>query len=1842
MPPIPMMRSLLTTLAIVLSMLTARATHMSGGEIYWDCLGNNQYRITMVIYRDCAGINVDPSYTLQVTSPCGNTTLVVSTPGGQEISQLCSQQLPNSTCNGGSLPGIQQYIYTGTITLPPCNFWTISYTNIYRNNAIVNLQNPGAQRTYIRATINNSAVPCNDSPQFTNTAIPFVCLGFPITYSFGAFDPESDSLSYQLISAMGINGAPLAYVSPNTGALPIPGLTLNPATGQVNFTLSTQGNWVVVVQVNHWVNGQIVGTVMRDMQFVAYPCTNDPPDPTTGVIQNVSGTALQTGPRAIRVCESGSFCFSMPISDPNLPNVLTAFSNIQQNLPGATFSYTGSNPIMATVCWTAQPGSSGFYPFIVNVNDGACPIPAFQTYVYTVTVIPGLYGTVATTNESCAGTANGTATANITAGTAPFQYQWSNGATTPTMTAGAGNYTVIMTDANGCVSPPISATIATTGQPNVANAGPDQVGCAGSFPVALSGSVVNATGGAWSGGAGTFSGSWPNVGYTPTTTEIAAGTVTLTLTTTGNTGCPPASDQVVLNLQNSFANATVTPTDALCFGTATGSAVFAPALPGFTYVWSTTPVQTTSTATALLPGSYSVTATDALGCTITLNTTIGTAGPVSVATITATDETCAGSGNGSATVTATGGTTPYSYAWSNGAITPSMTAGAGTYSVSITDANGCEPATGSIIINTEAQPNLANAGPDLIGCIGSFPIALNGSVTNATGGNWSGGSGSFSGTWPNVSYTPSTADITAGSVTLNLATIGNTNCPQATDQLVLNIPNSFANATVTPSDALCNGTATGFAAFTPALPGFTYGWNTTPVQTTATATGLAAGNYTVTATDGAGCTTTLTTTVGQPSAIALASLTATDETCAGFGNGSAAASASGGTMPYAYTWSNGGNTSSIAAGAGTYTVNITDANGCAPATGSITINAVAQPNLANAGPDLIGCVGNFPLVLSGTVTNATSGSWSGGSGTFSGSWPNVNYSPSLADIAAGSVTLTLSTTGNTGCPQAADQLVLNIPNSYANATVSPTDAICFGTPTGSAVFAPALPGATYVWSTTPVQTAATATNLMPGSYNVTATDSYGCSITLSTTIGPVAPVSIASLTATDESCAGFGNGTATVTATGGTMPYTYAWSNGGNTASITAGAGTYSVSITDANGCAPATGSITINATGQPNAANAGPDLVGCLNSYPIAINGSIVNATGATWTGGQGSVVGSGAAIQYMPTTAEVLAGGVTLTLTTTGNSTCPPASDQVFVALSNSFLNAALSTTNLTCNSSGNGNIVFAPALSGNTYVWNDPMVQITPNATGLAAGTYTVQVTDALGCDTTLSATITEPAELSIAALNSTNVTCNGGNNGSAQVLVTGGTPNYTFVWNSGQSSAVIGNLAAGSYGVNVTDANGCSTAGTTTITQPAPILLNAFAPDTVCVNSPVTLTAQANGGTGNFIYSWAGLGSGSTLTAEFSQSQNVVVNAIDQNGCSSAPVTLPVFVLNLSTASFTAYGDTTVCPGGVAYVGATMGNYPGSFTMVWTELGTLGSGPFTVPITGDQDLNVVVTDQCGNVRSEVVELRLQTPPALVLPPIIAQGCAPLSVQFPDLQLGSGLTYTWNLGNGSSSSQASPDVTYAAGTYSVSLTVTTPLGCTSTSPSAGQVVVYLPPTVTFSASTWTAPVDNGSITFTSQTTGNITGYAWTFGDGGTGTAPNPTHVYGDVGTFEVELIVTDANGCTAIAENPVVITPVYDITLPTAFTPNPNGGQGGGYDPNDLSNDVFYAFVRSVKEFRMRIFNRWGELVFESDDVMKGWDGYYRNQLSPQDVYVVQTWVRFVDDKEVQKLTDLTLFR
>lgn len=1590
----------------LLTCATLQATHMSGGEIYWEHLGGNQYRITLTIYRDCAGIQLDNDYDLDITSPCGNMTLNVSTPGGTELSQLCDLELPNSTCNGGSLPGIQEYVYTGVVNLPPCDSWTISWTEIYRNNAIVNLQQPGTLEMYIEGVLNNADGPANDSPQFTNTAIPYICLGYPVSYSYGAFDPEGDSLSYEFIGARVGGANPINYTAPFTGTEPITNITLDPTTGLVGFTLNQAGNWVVVVQVNEYdAQGNLIGTIMRDMQFVAYPCTNVPPDPTTGTVTNMSGGAVQTAPYAVQVCESGDFCFDMVISDANANNVLEATSNITNNLPGATFSFTGSNPITCHVCWNAGAGTAGFYPFIVNVNDGACPIVAFQTYVYAIEVIEGLFIDVTTTDESCAGMNDGTASVSIVTGTGPYQYNW--------------------------------------------------------------------------------------------------------------------------------------------------------------------------------------------------------------------------------------GTT--------GAVTPSITVGAGSYPVQVTDANGCVAAPETAIINTTQAPT-ANAGNDVVVCYGSWPVTLAGTYSNAQSVTWSGGGGTWSGTGATMYYTPSAAEIAAGGADVVFNANASGSCPDATDALHISISNTFLNAGITAVDALCNGTATGSASFSPNAPGITYVWSTNPVQNGATATGLVAGNYTVTATDALGCPATLATTIGQPPATSIASLNTTDETCAGNGNGSASVTATGGTAPYSFVWSTGATTASIQVGAGTYSVTVTDANGCAPATANATVIALAQPNAANAGPDAVVCGDALPVTLNGSVTNASGGIWSGGSGSFTGSGLNVNYAPTAVEIAAGGVDLILTTTGNTNCPTAADQVHITISNSFLNAAVTATDASCYAAFNGTAAYAPALPGLTYTWTTSPVQNGPVANGLPAGSYSVTAMDGYGCSTTLNATIGQPAALTITNITPTSETCAGTGNGGVSVNVTGGTQPYSYLWSNGATSTAITVGAGTYSVSVTDANGCAPAVANATVTAAAQPNQANAGPDQLVCMDDYPVAITGTVVNATGGTWSGGTGTMWGTGLSILYTPSSAEISAGGVDITLTTSGNTGCPPASDVVHITLPNAFLNAQVSHSDALCAAGNSGTATFSPSLPSLSYLWM-PGGQTSATAINLGAGTYTVTVTDGSGCDTTMSVTIGQPQSLTVTSIQTVDPSCNGSTNGSATAITQGGSPGYAYMWSAnagGQTSAMATNLGAGNYTVTVTDAHGCTAQSSTALVAPPPIQLVAQVPDTVCVNAPTQLTAQASGGDGNLMINWAGIGSGTSILYSFPASQNVQVSVMDGAGCAGPVLNFPVNVLDLNTADLLTYGDTTVCAGGVAQVGALVAGYAGPLSYSWTELGLMDAGPHSAPVSNTQTLHVTVTNTCGQSLNGTVDLVLEIPPQITLPAVMAQGCAPLTVQFPDGLTTQNVTWLWNMGDGTTSTAPAPEHTYAPGNYTISLVVTTPAGCSAAALNTSTVIAYAPPVAGFTASTYSTDMDSPTIDFTNTSTGAINGYLWEFGDGDTSNTDNPSHTYTDVNEYTVTLLVTDVNGCTDEATAIIETLPIYDIEIPNAFTPDPNGGNGGAFDPNDLSNDVFYPFARFVKEFKMRIWNRWGELVFESNEINRGWDGWYKGQLSPQDVYVYRCYIRFVDDREADRMGDLTLFR
>lgn len=374
----------------------ANASHITGGDISYVCNGNGTFDVTLNLFRDCDGIAVGTTQDITVQSSCGvNTTITVQlvAVGGVEISQLCQNQLPQSSCNGGTLPGNEIYTYVATAPLPYCNgTYTFSWTDCCRNALATNINGPGGADLYVETVYNMANDPCDSSPYFENnpTAFPlqYVCLGAPYSYNFGVVDPDADALSYTLIAAQTGPGAAIGYVSPWSATQPITGIVIDPVTGQLDFTPNTQGNFVVTVQCDSYdANGNWLGHVIRDIQFVVFPCANQQmPVMANGGINTFSGSANLTGPTAIDMCTGDDFCFSLEITDGNVNQTLSVTSNVAQALPGATMIVTGTNPINVDVCYTANQLSPDFAAFTLVIADDNCPIPGVITFTVAVTV----------------------------------------------------------------------------------------------------------------------------------------------------------------------------------------------------------------------------------------------------------------------------------------------------------------------------------------------------------------------------------------------------------------------------------------------------------------------------------------------------------------------------------------------------------------------------------------------------------------------------------------------------------------------------------------------------------------------------------------------------------------------------------------------------------------------------------------------------------------------------------------------------------------------------------------------------------------------------------------------------------------------------------------------------------------------------------------------------------------------------------------------------------------------------------------------------------------------------------------------------------------------------------------------------------------------------------------------------------------------------------------------------------------------------------------------------------------------------------------------------------------
>ncbi|MCH8029582.1 MAG: PKD domain-containing protein, partial [Candidatus Dadabacteria bacterium] len=237
--------------------------------------------------------------------------------------------------------------------------------------------------------------------------------------------------------------------------------------------------------------------------------------------------------------------------------------------------------------------------------------------------------------------------------------------------------------------------------------------------------------------------------------------------------------------------------------------------------------------------------------------------------------------------------------------------------------------------------------------------------------------------------------------------------------------------------------------------------------------------------------------------------------------------------------------------------------------------------------------------------------------------------------------------------------------------------------------------------------------------------------------------------------------------------------------------------------------------------------------------------------------------------------------------------------------------------------------------------------------------------------------------------------------------------------------------------------------------------------------------------------------------------------------------------------------------------------------------------------------------------------------------------LTVVFSD-QSTDVVSWAWDFGDGNTSTSQNPVYTYAAdGTYNVCLVTTNPC---STDSICMLVTVF----------DNTVPCTPTVASFTSASVGldavfndgssDATSWSWDFGDGGTDAVMNPTHTFMNIGTYQVTLTIISQDGCEGQYVKDIRIdAPDIDLLIPNAFTPNPNGSSGGYYDPTSFDNDVFYPITSWVTEYLLQMYNRWGELIFESTNHAIGWDGYYRGKLCQQGTYIWQIKLKWTTGEE-----------
>lgn len=360
----------------------SKASHNMGADLSYVCTGGNNYTFTLAFYRDCAGIAAPTTVTLNLNSAsgCGTAQNVTMTQQSvAEASPLCPAQIVNSTCNGGTLQGVEVYTYTVSVTLSgPCTDWVASFSDCCRNGAITN---SSTGSIYVETMINNVAAPCNNSPTFATLPVPYICANQPFGYNHGTTDVDGDSLVFSLINPKESATLDITHNAGFSATQPLSttgAYNFDPATGQMNFTPDATQIGVVAILVEEYRNGVLIGTTMRDMEIVVISCTNNTPVP--GPVSNIVGGALNNN--AFETCVGNTLSFDISCPDPDAGDVVSIVNNIAANLSGAVVTATNGNPATINVSWFVNTINN--QTFTINFNDGACPVAGQQTLGFII------------------------------------------------------------------------------------------------------------------------------------------------------------------------------------------------------------------------------------------------------------------------------------------------------------------------------------------------------------------------------------------------------------------------------------------------------------------------------------------------------------------------------------------------------------------------------------------------------------------------------------------------------------------------------------------------------------------------------------------------------------------------------------------------------------------------------------------------------------------------------------------------------------------------------------------------------------------------------------------------------------------------------------------------------------------------------------------------------------------------------------------------------------------------------------------------------------------------------------------------------------------------------------------------------------------------------------------------------------------------------------------------------------------------------------------------------------------------------------------------------------------